>query len=123
MNIIYQFASKVCNFLGIKVFQLFHCFPSKGPREGGGEGRERRRKRKKGRGRKGGGGRERKEGEKGRGRKEGGERKGEKGRGRKERKRKDVNEPVFRHYPTHSLKFLLSLLRGIFCFLQLSNCL
>ena len=33
MNIIDQFGSKVGNFLGIKAFQLFHCFLGKGPRE------------------------------------------------------------------------------------------
>ena len=57
MNIIYQFASKVRNFLGIKVFQLFHCFLSKGPRERG-EGRERRKGEEEE-----GGGRRRKKGE------------------------------------------------------------
>ena len=33
MNIIDQFGSKVSDFLGIKSFQLFHCFLGKGPRE------------------------------------------------------------------------------------------
>lgn len=51
MNIIDQLGSKVSDFLGIKAFQLFHCFLGKGPRERrrkGGRRMKKKERRKKG---------------------------------------------------------------------------